>query len=134
MIWSTILSFLGGPLINGLLGAYQKKLDAAGSRDGRAVELAKAEIEAEIETRRQVSEIRRAEGPWGPTGLLMFGFGLVALMYFGKCVVWDTMLGWGTTPAIRGITSETFGTIVQWLFGSGTVLSVSRMLATRLGR
>lgn len=134
MIWSTILSFLGGPLINGLLGAYQKKLDAAGSRDGKAVELAKAEIEAEIATRKQVAEIRRAEGAWGPTGLIMFGFGAVTLAYYGKVVVWDVMLGLGTTDAIRGAVAEWMQTIIVSLFGSGTALGIARMAAARLGR
>lgn len=133
-MWTWLASFLGGPLINGLITAYKARLDAAGTRDAKAADLAHAAISAEIETRRQAAEIRKAEGPWGPTGILMFGFGLVVLIYVGKVVVWDIVLGLGTTDAIRGPVAAWVDTIIQWLFGSGTVLAVARMAMTRLGR
>ena len=44
-----IFGFLGGPLLNNLLGAYKARLENASGQDKMAVELAIKEIEAEIE-------------------------------------------------------------------------------------
>ena len=64
-MWSWLASLLGGPIVTGLLNAYKAKLDAANTRDAQAVDLAKKEIEAEIEARKQASAVIIAEqGRW----------------------------------------------------------------------
>src|SRR5262245_55195881 len=99
-MWTWLASLLGGPVVTSLVAAYKARLDAAASLDAKAADLAHAAIMAEIDSRRQAVEIRKAEGAWGPTGILMFGFGAVVLVYFAKVVVWDVMLGLGSTDAI----------------------------------
>ena len=127
-------SLLGGPFAKAAVDAYKAKLDAASSRDARAADLAGKAIDAEIDGRREAAKVRAAEGAWGPTGIIMFGFGLVTLAYYGKVVVWDVMLGWGTTDAIRGAVGEWMNTIIVALFGSGTATALARMALTKFGR
>jgi hypothetical protein len=127
-------NLLGGPFAKAAVDAYKARLDVQNSSDARAADLASKAIEAEIDARRSAVEVRKAEGAWGPIGIIMFGFGVVTLAYYGKVVVWDVMLGWGSTDAIRGAVGEWMNTIIISLFGSGTVTAVARMALTRLGR
>ncbi len=129
-----LASLLGGPVVNGLISAYKARLEAENNAGARAADLAGKAIEGEIAARKSAAEIRKAEGAWGPTGLVLFGFGAVTLAYYGKIVVWDVMLGWGSTEAIRGAVAEWMNTIIIALFGSGTITSVARMALLRLGR
>ena len=127
-------SLLGGPFARAAVDAYRAKLDAANSRDAKSADLAIKAIDAEIDGRRVAAQVRAAEGAWGPTGILIFGFGAVVLIYFAKVVVWDIVLGLGSTDPIRGDVAQWVNTILTWLFGSGTTLAVARMALTRLGR
>lgn len=62
-----------------------------------------------------------------PLTYLIVGFGTVVLAYFAKCVVWDTMLGLGSTAALHGDVAQWMGTIINWLFGSTTTLAAGSM-------
>jgi hypothetical protein len=53
---------------------------------------------------------------------LIIAFALPIVAFEWKVVMWDTMLGWGSTPAVRGEVAVWMGTIVNWLFGSTTAL------------
>ena len=53
-MWMAILSFLGGPVIKGLIDAYQAKLKAGNVESKIAADLAASEIAA------QVSETKRS--------------------------------------------------------------------------
>src|ERR1700735_1590268 len=58
---------------------------------------------------------------------LVVGFSMPWIGYEGKVVIWDTMLGWGTTPAIHGAVGDWATTIIGCLFGSGTVITAGHM-------
>ena len=47
-MWMAILSFLGGPVIKGLIDAYQAKLKAGNVESKIAADLAAGEIAAEV--------------------------------------------------------------------------------------
>lgn len=134
MVLTWLGSLLGGPFAKAAVEIWKTKLELQGSQDAKAADLAAKAIDAEIDGRREAAKVRAAEGAWGPTGIIMFGFGLVTLTYYGKVVVWDVMLGWGTTDAIRGAVGEWMNTIIISLFGSGTATALARMALSRFGR
>lgn len=59
--------------------------------------------------------------------LLIICFAAPIVAFETKVVVWDTMLGWGETPAIHGQVAEWMNMIISWLFGSSTVLAAGQM-------
>ena len=64
-MWAWLASFLAGPVVNGLIGAYKAKLDAANSAGAQAADLAAKAIAAEIEARRSANALIIAEqGRW----------------------------------------------------------------------
>jgi hypothetical protein len=99
-MWQWIASLLGGPVINGLIKAYQAKLTAGNTSekiasDLAARELAVQEVEIQAQTQLRIAQI----GHWyEPEHLASYIF----VLYIAKVVVWDTMLGLGTTAPIRG--------------------------------
>ena len=53
---------------------------------------------------------------------LIYGFSFPWIFYETKVVVWDTCLGWGSTPAVHGDVMGWATTIIACLFGSGTIM------------
>ena len=51
--------------------------------------------------------------------------------YEWKVYVWDTMLGWGTTEAVKGQVADWGNTIIYFLFGSPTVMGLGKMWFSR---
>lgn len=126
-MWGWIAQLLGGPLVNGLLNAYRAKLDAANTRDAQAVDLAKKEIEGEIAARQaEASIIRQEEGRWY-TSLPRPLFAFIFIVYIGKCVIWDKVLGWGSTDPLGPELSNIEMIIVTGYFGGRTIEKVARI-------
>jgi hypothetical protein len=61
--------------------------------------------------------------------LILFAIPLVAFEW--KVYVWDTMLGLGTTPAVKGDVANWGNTIIYFLFGSPTVMGLGKMWFSR---
>lgn len=125
-MWQAILSFLGGPIIKGLLDAYNAHLKAATDDKAIAADLAGKEIAAqqiEIQAQQQLktAEIGHA---WEPEKLAFY----VCLVFFTKCVIWDTVLGLGTTPPLKGDVSTWSGLIMSFYFGKRTFENVARII------
>jgi small-conductance mechanosensitive channel len=92
-----LIQLLGLPILNSLVAAYKAKLEAAGTKDAKAVELAIAEIEGEIAARSAAKEVIIAEqGRWY-TAIIRPLFALPFVIYIWKIVVWDKALGLGVT-------------------------------------
>lgn len=62
---------------------------------------------------------------------LIFGFASPWIIYEAKVVVWDNVLGWGSTPAIHGDVGSWATTIIACLFGSGTIAHLGNMYFQR---
>ncbi|MCC8946021.1 hypothetical protein H8A97_13150 [Bradyrhizobium sp. Arg62] len=125
-MWMTILSFLGGPVIKGLIDAYQAKLKAGNVDNRIAADLAAGEIAAQTaETQAQI-QLRTAEigHPWEPEKLAFY----VCLIFFAKCVIWDKVLGLGTTDPLAGDVSTWAGMIMGFYFGKRTFENVARII------
>lgn len=111
-----------GSVISGLITrVYDAKVRLEMARTGAERDVAVAAIAAQSA---QVSAI--ASSPilsW-----LVVGFAIPVAAFEWKVVIWDTMLGLGSTPAIHGDVAVWMGTIIGWLFGSATALAAGRVL------
>lgn len=64
-MWMSILGFLGGPVIKGLIDAYQAKLKAGNTDAKIAADLAATEIAAQVSETDALLRLRAAEiGCW----------------------------------------------------------------------
>ncbi len=125
-MWMTILSFLGGPVIKALIDAYKAKL-AAGNVDSKiAADLAGAEIAAQTAEAQAIAQLKTAEigHPWEPEKLAFY----IVLAFFAKCILWDTILGLGTTPPLKGDVSIWAGLVMSFYFGKRTFENVARII------
>lgn len=46
----------------------------------------------------------------------------------GKCIIWDTILGLGTTPPLKGDVSIWAGLVMSFYFGKRTFENVARII------
>ncbi|MGV1446084.1 hypothetical protein ACVSQ4_27830 [Klebsiella pneumoniae] len=126
-MWGAIFSFLGGPLISGLISAYKARLQSLDSQDQRALELAQAEIQAEISARAEATKLLIAEqGRWY-TAMIRPLFALPFIIFAFKVVVWDKVLGLGVTDKLDPNMWSVFQTVVVSYFGATAVERVTRI-------
>lgn len=125
-MWTAILSFLGGPIINGAIKAYQAKLAAGNTSENIAADLAARELAVQQRETEVQSEYRRALiGHWyEPTNL----FGYIMVIYFGKIIVWDKVLKLGVTDSITGQGAEWAGWIMMFYVGKRGFENVARII------
>jgi hypothetical protein len=116
-----ILSLISAPLFNTLLKGWQAKLDANTAAGVQAADVAKKAMETEVQQRQANAGIVVATmGRWY-TALPMTIVMMSAAAFFTKCVVYDTMLGWGETPALGGDVQTSYNLIMAFWFGSAGV-------------
>jgi len=126
-MWSWLASLIGGPVITGLINAYKAKLDAANTQDRIAADLAAKEIEAEIAARKEASAIIIDEqGRWY-TSVIRPLLALPLVIYLWKVIVWDKVLGLGTTDPITGMVADWIGTIITAYVGGRSIETVARI-------
>jgi hypothetical protein len=125
-MWMAILSFLGGPVVKGLIDAYQAKLKAGNVDSKIASDLAAGEIAAQVSETNAIMQYRIAEiGHWYEPDKIM-GY-LVALL-LGKLIVWDICLGLGSTNLHEGWMTTTTNLIVSFYFGKRGFENVARII------
>jgi hypothetical protein len=125
-MWMAILSFLGGPVIRGLIDAYQAKLKAGNIDSKIAADLAASGIAAQTRETQSLTQLKIAEigHPVEPEKLAFY----IVLAFFAKCVVWDTILGLGTTPVLKGDVSIWAGLVMLFYFSKRTFENVARII------
>lgn len=125
-MWMAILSFLGGPVIKALIDAYQAKLKAGNVESKIAADLAATEIAAEVTKSSAILQYRIAEiGHWYEPDKLM---GYFVALYFGKLLVWDKVLGLGSTDPLAGFASVTSNLVVSFYFAKRGFENVARII------
>src|ERR1700732_3171804 len=113
-MWMAIISFLGGPVIKGLVDAYNAKLKAGNVDNKIAADLAANEIAAQVSETTAISQYRIAEiGHWYEPDKLM---GYCVAIYFSKLLVWDKVLGLGPTDPLAGFSAVTSNLVVSFYF------------------
>ncbi|MDI3469874.1 MAG: hypothetical protein OJF62_001937 [Pseudolabrys sp.] len=126
-MWTWLASLIGGPVVSGLINAYKAKLDAANTQDRIAANLAAKEIEAEIAARADASKIIIAEqGRWY-TAIIRPLLAAPVIIYFWKVIVWDKVLGLGTTDPITGMVADWTGLIITAYVGGRSIEKVARI-------
>jgi hypothetical protein len=125
-MWMTILSFIGGPVIKGLIDAYQAKLKAGNVESKIAADLAAGEIAAQTSETNAITQLKIAEIGhfWEPEKLAFY----IVLVHLAKCVIWDTVLGLGSTNALKGDIAGWEGLIMAYYFGKRTFENVARII------
>lgn len=130
-MWTAIISFLGGPVIGGLIKAYEAKLAAGNTSEKIASEAAATEIAAQTAETQAQTQYRIAEiGHWYEPDKLM---GYFVAIYLAKLLVWDKVLGLGVTDGLCKVgdtcwTGSVANTIVMFYFGKRGFENVARIL------
>lgn len=125
-MWMTIISFLGGPVIKGLIDAYQAKLKAGNVESKIAADLAATEIAAQTAETQAQTQYRVAEigHPFEPDKIM----GYCVAIYFAKLLVWDKVLGLGTTDGLAGFAATTANLIVAFYFAKRGFENIARII------
>lgn len=125
-MWMAIMSFLGGPVIKGLIEAYNAKLKAGNADNKVAADLAAAEIAAQSAETNAILRYRTAElGCWYEPDKLM---GYCVAIYFSKLLIWDKVLGLGTTDPLAGFAAVTSNLVVSFYFAKRGFENVARII------
>jgi hypothetical protein len=126
LMWMTIIGFLGGPVIKGLIDAYNAHLKAQSADAATAANLAGKEIAAQVSEASAIMQYRTAEiGYWYEPDKLM---GYCVAVYFSKLLVWDKVLGLGTTDPLAGFASITANFVVSFYFAKRGFENVARII------
>ncbi len=125
-MWMTIISFLGGPVIKALIDAYNAKLKAGNVEAKIAADLAADEIAAQVSEANAVMQYRIAEiGHWYEPDKLM---GYCVAIYFAKLLIFDKVLGLGSTDPLAGFASVTANLVVSFYFAKRGFENVARII------
>lgn len=125
-MWMAIISFLGGPVIKGLIDAYNAKLKAGNVDNRIAADTAAAEIAAQTAETQAITQYRIAEiGHWYEPDKIM---GYTVAFYFAKLLIYDKCLGWGTTDPLLGWSGTVATAVVSFYFGKRTFENVARII------
>jgi hypothetical protein len=125
-VWMAIISFLGGPVIKGLIDAYQAKLKAGNVESKIAADLAASEIATQQVEIQQTTALKIAEigHPWEVEKL----FAYVTFIYYAKLLIWDKVLGLGTTDPLGGWALWAANLIISFYFVKRGAENVMRIL------
>ena len=125
-MWQAIMGLIGGPVVKGLLQAYNAHLQATTSDRQIAADLAAKEIAAQTAETQAITQYRIAEigHPWEPDKLM----GYFVAIYFGKLLIWDKVMGLGTTDPLGGFAATTANLVVSFYFLKRGAENVFRIL------
>jgi hypothetical protein len=134
-MFATILGWLGnllgGPFAKAAVDAYRAKLTAENTSEKIAADLAARELELEQRERELATQTIIAEqGRWFtalPRPLFAFAF----VIYVWKVVVWDRVLGLGSTAALTGDIAQWAMIVLTAYFGGRSIEKVARILARK---
>ena len=129
-MWTWLASFLGGPVVNGIISAYKAKLASTNTTDAQAADLAAKEIAGEIALRQTEASIIRQEQGWWLTALPRPVMGLCAAILVAKLLVWDLAFGQWTGGHTDTLSDQAFWilqTIIVAYCGGRTIEKVARI-------
>lgn len=125
-MWLSILSFLGGPVVSGLINAYKAKLAAGNTSEKIASDVATSEIAAQTAETNAQTQLKIAEiGHWYEPEKL-FAYSL--WFYFTKVYIYDAAFGLGSTDAVRGEVATWGGLVIAFYFGKRGLENIARIL------
>jgi hypothetical protein len=126
MVLSWLGSLLGGPFAKAAVQAYQAKLTSDNSAEKTAADLAARELAVQQRELELTADYRKAEiGHWYEPDKLI---GYCVAVYFAKLLVWDKVLGLGTTDPLAGFASVTANLVVSFYFAKRGFENVARII------
>jgi hypothetical protein len=126
-----LAQFLTAPIIGGFIEAYKARLAAGNTQDRTAADLAAKAIAAEIEARKSANAVIIAEqGRWY-TAMIRPLLALPVIIYLWKVIVWDKVLGLGTTDVIGGDVGIWAGLIVTTYVGGRSLEKIAKTIWNR---
>lgn len=119
-------NLLGGPFAKAAVDAYRAKLTADNTGEKIAADLTVEQREREVDAQIVVAE----QGRWY-TALPRPLFAAAFIIYTWKVVVWDRVLGWGTTPPLSGDVGQWAMIVLTAYFGGRSLEKVARILGRK---
>ena len=124
-------SLLGGPFAKAAVDAYRAKLSSDNTSEKIAAGLAARELDVETRERELATQVLIAEeGRWY-TALPRPLFAADFIIYTWKVVVWDKVLGLGSTPALTGDIAQWAMIVLTAYFGGRSLEKVARILGRK---
>ena len=131
VLLSWLGNLLGGPFAKAAVDAYRAKLTAENTSEKIAADLAARELQVESRERELQAQMVAAEqGTWY-TALPRPLFGYAFVVYAWKVVVWDSVFGFGSTPALSGDMAQWATIVLTAYFGGRSLEKVARTLTRR---
>jgi hypothetical protein len=134
-IGDAIKTALTGPVVQGAVDAYKSKLAAGNTHEKLAADLAGRELALEQRERELAVQQNIAdEGRWwtaAPRAVVQWSLAI----YVAKVVIWDNVLGLGTTPDVKSVLiAGAFNAIIVMWFGGRTAEKVARIIGGKWGK
>jgi hypothetical protein len=130
-MWTVLAKLLTGPIISGAIDAYKAKLAAGSNQDTLAADLAGKDLELQAKERElNVQQNIADDGRWwtaAPRAIVCWSIAL----FIAKVVLWDKVLGWGTTGELKGFVSDVGSAVIVMWFGGRTIEKVARIWRSR---
>jgi hypothetical protein len=124
LVW--LGNLLGGPFARAAVDAYRAKLAAENTSEKIAADLAARELAVEQRERELANAMVLAEqGRWY-TAVPRPLFAIAFIIYVWKVVVWDKVLGLGTTDALTGDMSQWATIVLTAYFGGRSLEKIVR--------
>lgn len=124
-------NLLGGPFAKAAVDAYRAKLTAENTSEKIAADLAARELGVEQRERELATQAVMAEqGRWF-TALPRPLFALAFVIYVWKVVVWDRVLGLGSTAALTGDVAQWAMIVLTAYFGGRSIEKVAKILSRK---
>jgi hypothetical protein len=124
-------NLLGGPFAKAAVDAYRAKLSANNTSEKIAADLAAREFGVEQRERELAAQVVIAEqGRWLtalPRPLFAFAF----VIYVWKVIVWDKVLGLGTTDALGGDIAQWAMIVLTAYFGGRSIEKVAKIVSRK---
>ena len=123
---SLIFHFLGGPVAKGLIDAYNLHLQATTTDKQTAADLAGKEIAAQVAETQAITQLKIAEigHPFEVEKL----FAYVTLFYYAKLLIWDKVLGIGSTDQLTGWSLYAANLVIGFYFMKRGAENVTRII------
>lgn len=116
-ISTPIIGAIVKPIAEGLLSGYKAKLENQTSQASIAADLAKRELDVEQREREVNANIIVAEQGNFLTRSVRPVWAFPFICYTYKVVIYDQMMGWGSTPELKGFIAWIGVAIVTAYFG-----------------
>lgn len=131
MVFTFVLKLLSGGLLDKVLGHLERQADTQTERERIRTQVTIEEIKAEVAAQKEGKEIIIAEqGRWY-TAIVRPLFAAPFIIYLWKLVVWDKVLGMGSTD---GLSPELWSVLMTIIGAFFIGRSAEKMVSTYSNR